>query len=116
MKPIIIESPKFCEAVSWFIDVYAITLFPFIICRDKSDKLMINHERIHIRQQLELLVIGFWLLYLLNWFINLIIYRFDTMKSYMQISFEKEAYANERNLDYLSKRGFFSWLNYLTKD
>ena len=74
MKPIIIESPKFCEAVSWFIDVYAITLFPFIICKNKSDKIMLNHESIHIKQQAELLVVGFWILYLFTWLINLVVY------------------------------------------
>lgn len=39
-----------------------ITLFPFIVLRQsrmKDDPVLINHEKIHLRQQLELLVIPF---------------------------------------------------------
>lgn len=109
MFPIVIESPKFCDAVSWFIEVYAITLWPFIICRDKSDTLMLNHEKIHIKQQTELLVVGFWILYVLNWLYNLIRFKGDTYKAYMEIIFEREAYRNEKDLSYLNHRGLYAW-------
>lgn len=104
MVPIIIESEKFCKAISWFIPVGAITLCPFIICRDKSDKVMLNHESIHVKQQLELLVIPFFLIYLLNWLYNLVKYRGDTNEAYMQLFFEKEAYDHEYDMEYLSTR------------
>jgi len=34
-------------------------------------------------------------------------------KAYRNISFEREAYANESNPDYLTNRKFFSFFNYL---
>jgi len=104
MIPIIIESEKFCEAVSWTMPVGAITLCPFIICRDKSDTIMLNHESIHVKQQLELLVIPFFIIYVLNWALNLIKFKGDTEKAYLEIIFEKEAYDNEYDLEYLSTR------------
>jgi predicted patatin/cPLA2 family phospholipase len=33
----------------------------------------------------------------------------------MEVSFEKEAYANESNLKYLKRRRFFAFLKYLKK-
>ena len=62
MLPIVIVSPKFTKLVSIFIDVYAITLFPFIISKEKMDETTLNHEKIHIEQQKELLVVFFYLL------------------------------------------------------
>jgi len=88
--------------------VGAITLCPFIICRDKSDKIMLNHESIHIRQQLELLVIPFFLIYLVNWLYNLVKYKGDSDKAYQELIFEREAYANEDNLEYLKDRPLWS--------
>lgn len=42
----------------------AITVFPFIICRDKENqKHLIEHEKVHLRQQVKYLFIGFALLY-----------------------------------------------------
>ena len=108
MNPIVIESEKLCKAVSWFMPVGAITLCPFIICKNKNDKITINHESIHIRQQLELLVIPFFIVYILSWLFNLIKYAGDTDKAYLSIVFEKEAYANEDDLEYTTKRQVWS--------
>ena len=80
----IIESKKFCKAISWFIPVAAITLYPFIICIDKEDKILINHESIHLKQQRELLVIPFFIIYLIHWMINLVKYNGDFDKAYLK--------------------------------
>ena len=91
--------------------ISGITLFPFIILRDKSlkvDKRIMNRERIHIRQQLELLILPFYVLYLIEYTIGLIKYR-NSMKSYMNISFEREAYKNDYDFKYLTNRKFFAW-------
>ena len=43
-----------------------ITLWPFIILRSnslKNDPILLNHERIHLRQQLELLIVFFYVWY-----------------------------------------------------
>ena len=39
-----------------------LTLYPFVLisnAKDRNDKVFLNHEKIHIRQQLELLVVPF---------------------------------------------------------
>ncbi len=93
-----------------------ITLFPFIIlCSSvkKTNKLkkkiIVNHERIHLAQQKEMLVLPFYVVYLLSYFINLVKYR-NHNKAYRNIVFEKEAYSNEKNLNYLETRKFFAWI------
>jgi len=110
----IIKSTKFCEAISWFFDVGGITIYPFIILReDCADEVTINHESIHIQQQKESLVIGFYLIYLITWIFNLFKYK-DTFEAYNNICFEKEAYANQENLNYLKDRKMYSWLHKTT--
>ena len=70
-----------------------------------------NHEAIHTRQWLELWVVGF-ALYPLEWLFRLLQYR-NADKAYRSISFEREAYANENNLNYLNTRKRFAWVKYL---
>lgn len=89
-------------------------LYPFILISHQAllkDKALINHERIHLRQQAELLVIPFYLLYLLNYLLNLMRYQ-NHHKAYLNIVFEREAYAKENNLAYLKSRKWYSWLMY----
>ena len=73
-----------------------------------SDRLL-NHEHIHTRQMLEMLVVGFYLWYFFEWLIRL------TRKgnAYHRISFEREAYAHEHDLQYLQHRKPFAWWHYL---
>jgi hypothetical protein len=90
------------------------TFYPFVFITEREDKLnkvFINHEKIHIRQQLEMLIVPFYVWYLLEYFIRLIQYK-DRKKAYFNISFEKEAYANEKDFDYLRERKFWSFFNY----
>lgn len=90
-------------------------LYPFILLKDraqKHDKILLNHERIHLRQQIELLIFPFYLLYLLHYLINLVRYR-NHHRAYFNIVFEKEAYQCDQNLNYLKNRKFFSWINHL---
>ena len=72
---------------------------------------MVNHETIHIYQQLELLVIPFYLLYILMYLYNIVKYR-NVLEAYMNIPFEKEAYANETKYTYIKERKLFSWIKY----
>ena len=91
------------------------TFFPFVFLsdeKDKSDDLLLNHERVHIRQQFELLVVPFFLWYIVEFLIRLIQFR-DRRKAYYNISFEREAYAKEKDLNYLKKRPFFSFFTFL---
>lgn len=92
-----------------------ITIYPFVFTRElfwKANKTFVNHEKIHLRQQIEMLVIPFFIWYGIEYFFRLIQYK-DRKKAYRNISFEREAYHNEHNADYLDNRRFFSFLNYL---
>lgn len=120
--------------------VAGVSLLPVIILRkvykDKPDAEMINHERIHIQQQVLCLFVmvvaviileiitgatwlsavalfliivpfsSFFILYAINFIINLIKYRNYDM-AYKNIIFEKEAYKNAGNPSYLVERCWY---------
>ena len=91
-----------------------ITLFLFMVLKSKAlskNRVLINHEKIHLKQQLELLVIPFFILYGLEFVIRLIKHR-NWHLAYKNISFEREAYINESNFDYLRNRKNWSFMNY----
>ena len=91
-----------------------LTLFPFVFMADKNDRLdavFINHEKIHIRQQLELLILPFYLWYILEFLLRWFRYK-DKYVAYRNISFEREAYQNEKDLNYLKKRSYWKFLGY----
>lgn len=92
-----------------------ITLFPFVFVRDKSlasNPVLLNHERIHIRQQAELLVLPFYIWYGIEYGIRYLKYK-DSKTAYRNISFEREAYANEQNFGYIKGRRFWGFIKYL---
>lgn len=94
-----------------------LSLWPFIFLKSgtlKEDDILINHERIHLRQQQELFILPFYLLYLLEWMFRTVWY-LDSYRAYQNISFEREAYAMEQELDYLSRRKSFSFIKYLCR-
>lgn len=91
-----------------------IALWPFIIVNNtllKKDKVFINHEKIHLRQQLELMVLPFYIIYFFEYIIRVIQYR-NMEEAYRNISFEREAYCNESDLDYLKTRKPWSFFKY----
>jgi len=91
-----------------------LTFFPFVFLMNKEDvldKVFVNHEKIHLRQQLELLVFPFYVWYGIEFLIRWIITK-DKNVAYRNISFEKEAYTNEKDLNYLKSRSFWKFLNY----
>ncbi|HEU0137134.1 MAG TPA: hypothetical protein VFQ50_07580 [Flavobacterium sp.] len=90
------------------------TVYPFIILRDRAEvanAILLNHEKIHIRQQAELLVVGFYIGYLCSYFIGLLKFGNHT-KAYRNIIFEREAYVNENDFSYLKKRPFWNFLKF----
>ncbi|CAL2075770.1 hypothetical protein [Tenacibaculum sp. 190524A05c] len=78
----------------------------------KENEVLVNHEKIHLRQQRELLVIFFYLFYVVEWMIKLIHFR-NGYLAYINLSFEREAYQNESNLNYLKSRKLYRFFNYL---
>jgi hypothetical protein len=103
----IIVSDRICDFFSWFFRVGGITLWPFIIVRKETSQKTIRHEKIHIAQYNELLVIGFLLIYFFEWIYN--IFHYDFKSAYRMIRFEKEAYANSKHPEYLCYRKHYAW-------
>lgn len=92
-----------------------ITIFPFVILAHqnlKNNEVILNHEKIHIRQQLELLIIPFFIWYGLEFLIRLFQYR-NLKIAYRNISFEREAYSNEKDLNYLKSRFLLHYLKFI---
>ncbi|WP_162128640.1 hypothetical protein [Flavobacterium phycosphaerae] len=91
----------------------AFTVFPFVILNDKGlkqDRVLLNHERIHLRQQLELLIVPFFIWYGIEFLVRYFKCR-NRNTAYRAILFEKEAYDNESNFEYLKGRPFFNFVN-----
>ncbi len=100
--------------VTKFIPYSAMALYPFIFIKKhelKNDIVLINHERIHHRQQLELLIVPFYLIYFINYLINLFRYK-NHFAAYKEIVFEREAFAMDKNLEYLKHRKLFAFLKF----
>ena len=93
----------------------AMAFFPFILLQKASlreNVIMMNHERIHLRQQLELMVVLFYALYVVEYLVGRL--KGQThYQSYKNISFEKEAYENEHDLSYLKNKKIFSFRFYI---
>ena len=95
----------------------AMALFPFVFVRSDATitKATLRHERIHCEQQKEMLMVFFLLWYGIEWLIKWAYYR-NRMTAYKNISFEREAYANQNNVAYLDERKPYAFLKYLTKN
>ena len=103
MRPIIIQNSNIPKYLSIFINIYAITLYPFIICKGEMDEDTLNHEKIHLAQQKELWIIGFYLLYVYYWLRGK--WKGEqSLIAYLNIPFEVEAYSNESKPFYLIER------------
>ena len=106
-----------------------INLFGILFVKNnaKIDDVTINHESIHSRQFVELMVLfavatvfirwwlpvfapfAFYVWYIVEWLIRLL----KKGNAYRNISFEREAYTNENDVEYLSNRKHFAFMNYL---
>ena len=124
---IIIKVPQYLFLPYHLFGAIGITLYPFIFMdkeyfslldtfNDKKyQKVLINHERIHIRQQLEGLIVFFYIIYIFDWLYQYIRGKyilknpdFNINKAYRNIGYEKEAYSNENNLQYLNSRKWYA--------
>lgn len=93
----------------------AITIWPFLFVRKAYKPLAqttLNHENIHAQQQKEMLWIFFFLWYGIECFLKSFWYK-GMSQAYEHISFEREAYVNQDNLNYLKTRKWYSFLKYL---
>ncbi len=89
----------------------AINILGVVFCRRDSELTpsLLRHEQIHTRQMMELLVVGFYVWYVLEWLVRL----FLPGNAYSNISFEREAYRHMHDEDYMKRRHHFAWLRYL---
>lgn len=88
----------------------AMNLFGVIFARKEFKELSqrtLNHEAIHTAQMKELLYIGFYFWYVIEWFIRLFVY--GRKEAYRNISFEQEAYGHQHDYDYVKKRKYYAW-------
>jgi len=60
-------------------------VFPFIVVSDKRDRSLVEHEKIHIRQQIQGLWIGFFIKYAI----------YHIMFGYKNNPYEVEAYKHQ---------------------
>lgn len=100
-----------------FIPAKGMALFPFILVKypqDLTNARLIRHEYIHIWQQVELFIVPFYILYLLNYLWNRLKGQ-NHDEAYFNICFEKEAYMNDHNESYLQERRFWGFMRYLIK-
>ncbi|WP_136668437.1 hypothetical protein [Flavobacterium sp. H122] len=92
-----------------------ITFYPFVFLVNKMDKenpSFVNHEKIHIRQQLEMFILPFFVWYGVEFVLRWVQFK-NRKKAYYNISFEREAYQNEKDLYYLKQRSFWNFLKYI---
>ena len=87
---------------SWIFKIWPLSNFdaitlPWAIYFRRPESMVaestLQHELVHIEQRKRIGSFTFYRRYLGEFLANLIRYRFDAMKAYEEISFEKEAYA-----------------------
>lgn len=102
----------------------ALTIGPFIFTkRDTVGERTLRHESIHWEQYKETLIVGFLLIYLLDWLWEALRcsldhsrgaradgrYRPLRKRMYRSLLFEREAYAHQDDVEYLNTRHHYAW-------
>jgi hypothetical protein len=113
-KPWVFENSKIPVWLSYVapIEIFALSFGPFVFCRDELPDQTRTHETIHYHQQLELLFVFQWLLYVVFWVVGLVRHRSGSI-SYYENPFEIEAYNNDHDANYLEKRSLWAWRHYV---
>lgn len=86
----------------------AINLLGVVFAKVRLTPEELNHERIHTAQMRELLFVGFYAWYVAEWLFLLLRHR-NAFEAYRRIRFEREAYAHQRDLSYLSHRRHYHY-------
>lgn len=127
MKPKLVNNSRIPVILSSIspIEIWAITLWPWIFCRGEMSVRDVNHESIHIEQYNDLLVLAFLVIYFWDYLRGLIKYRNDISglnphgrpyasvgdKAYFRTRAEQEAYSNDGDVNYLNDRKRREWLS-----
>jgi|6_EtaG_2_1085325.scaffolds.fasta_scaffold11161_6 hypothetical protein len=127
----LIRADCLIHVLSIFMKIKAINIMGIIFHNGRLFVEDVTHEKIHSYQWFEFIPIGlalyvgtrsipialfglfgFPILYVMNVLLNLCLY--DTFQdAYRNTVFEREAYRNQSNKEYLNKRVIFSWVNYI---
>lgn len=95
------------------IDIWAITLGPFVFCAGELSEQTKRHETIHFLQYKETFWIGFLLIYVFDFLWAAIIKRKGfTRDAYLSIRFEQEAWHCDSYDNYIETRCKYAWLVY----
>ena len=94
----------------------AFTIYPFIIATkdEKQNPVLMNHETIHLKQEKELFLILFLILFYAHSF-WILLTKLSVRKAYLLNMFEVEAYANKNDFSYSNNRKKFGW-KYITSN
>ena len=116
-KPFFIENSRVPVILSKFapINIWAISFGIWVWCRGELSEQTKRHETIHFQQQLELAFALQWVIYALSYLYYLIKLR-DPREAYYDISFEREAYGNEADKNYLENRKRYAWVKYIGRE
>ena len=71
-----------------------------------------RHEKIHLRQQLELLIMPFYVWYVLEYGWFRFLKKYTHTQAYYALRFEREAYAHDDDPAYLPNRPFWNFRRY----
>lgn len=93
---------KYNSRIAKILNVRGIVIYPFVLFASATpDEFLLNHELIHLKQIKQHGVLKFYLLYLKEYSQHRLAGKSHDA-AYRSISFEKEAYENQHNLQYLS--------------
>lgn len=92
--------------------VDGMALFPFVLTRHRHNApWFVQHERIHLWQQLETGIVPFYIFYLLQYAVLRLVRQMPHHMAYTRLSAEREAYAQQHTAGYLGEeRRFYGWL------
>lgn len=137
MRKVFYDS-RLAKALLFMSSCKTITLGPFVCSKLKESEMgqwVRNHECTHARQWIELTVasgviiwllmlvfnisawwlilsaLAFYLWYGIEWLVRFLI-KLNAKKAYKAIAFEREAYDNEYDANYLENSRYFAWLRY----
>ena len=77
---------------------------------------LLQHEKIHTKQMFEMTIVGFYLVYMIEFIYRYIKQKPNGRSRWRQarraVSFEREAYFNESRPNYFALREPYQWITY----
>lgn len=98
-----------------YVGFCALYFFGLLFVREccRITERLLRHESIHHEQAKEMLFVGFYVWYLVEWVVRVAVQLCGGPSAYYSISFEREAYSNEDDVDYLHTRKHYAWMHYI---